>query len=252
MHVFILLVFQIVIPLIIATQIDLVAKQSQVFLDHLDHHGNGNVLNEILMEYSYLQSNWTQQNHTPFNDQVIAFLQQHVDVVHKNQTRYKGYAGPGIGIKSLTNFCGPGNWSTNGEVTQNPYFTKIDQCCKSHDECPLYIVQRKDYENFPGLPYKPQLFSRLRCSCDVQFFSCLRDVGTFFSFAVAWIYSKVQTYCIEYEYPVIQCKQQMSDEFIFFARCVDYQVDYSTPKRWQWFNIPYLSANQSCFPNVSY
>ncbi|XP_058827451.1 uncharacterized protein LOC131687384 [Topomyia yanbarensis] len=244
--------FMAIISVSVVTQTELAVEHSQMFLDQLDHYGNVNILDDILKEYSHTNENWTNPELARYDLQVVAFLRQYVNKAHENAINYKGFAKSGNGVKALTNFCGPGNWSTNGEVTQNPYFTRIDQCCKSHDECPVYIVERKDYENFPGLPYKPQLFTRLRCSCDVQFFSCLRDVATFFSYAVAWIYSKVQTYCIEYEYPVTECKQQMRDVFIFFPRCVEYQVDNSTSRKWQWFNIPYLGAKQTCFPIVSY
>ncbi|XP_053686240.1 uncharacterized protein LOC128735777 [Sabethes cyaneus] len=234
-----------------AQQSNLVAEHSQEFLNHLDPNDHVNILHNILSEYSYTRDNWTKPEFEQYDQQVVSFLQKYADSTQTNEIQHHDTTGSGISVRILTNYCGPGNWSPDGEVTQNSYFTKIDRCCKAHDECPSAIVQQEDYEDFPGLPYKPQFFSRLRCSCDVQFFSCLRNVATFFSYAVAWIYSKVQNYCFEYEYPIVDCKQSIVDGWFSFPRCADYLVNNTAPKSWQWFNIPFLSAKQICFPNIT-
>uniref|UniRef100_A0A182J7A2 Phospholipase A2-like central domain-containing protein n=1 Tax=Anopheles atroparvus TaxID=41427 RepID=A0A182J7A2_ANOAO len=75
------------------------------------------------------------------------------------------------GLKFLTYYCGPGNWSVDGNTVQTSYFSSIDQCCKHHDECPDTIVNRGDYHQYDDLPYKTQLF----------------------------------TSCFDYEYPVMEC-----------------------------------------------
>ncbi|XP_055533911.1 uncharacterized protein LOC129723608 [Wyeomyia smithii] len=230
---------------------NLAADHGQLFLDHLDPSDHVYILHSILKEYSYARENWTVPESEQYDQKVVSFLQKYADSTLDNEVHQHDVAGSRFSVRIFTNYCGPGNWSPNGEVTQNPYFTKIDQCCKSHDECPSYVVQQRNYENFPGLPFKPQIFSRLRCSCDVQFFSCLRNVGTFFSYAVAWIYSKVQLFCFEYEFPVVECKQLMIDGWFSFPRCADYLVNNTAPKSWQWFNIPYLSEKQRKFPNIT-
>ncbi|XP_058122745.1 uncharacterized protein LOC131264462 [Anopheles coustani] len=156
------------------------------------------------------------------------------------------------GLKFVTNYCGPGNWSVDGNTVQNSYFSNLDQCCKQHDECPYTIVDRSDYRRYKNLPYKPQLFTRLRCICDVDFIRCLQNIATFFSYAVAWIYTKFQSNCFDYEYPVMKCTKKRNDGIFSTDRCLTYLVNNSLDKCWQWFDLPHLSANTFFFPEVEY
>jgi hypothetical protein len=64
--------------------------------------------------------------------------------------------------KSLTRYCGPGNWSPDGKTTNNAYFKPVDECCKRHDECDYTIVRPGDNMHFPGLSYKDQYFTRFK------------------------------------------------------------------------------------------
>ncbi|XP_001844170.2 uncharacterized protein LOC6033765 [Culex quinquefasciatus] len=246
--------FSMVLKLADCAVIKAAGQSEETHQQQLDYFGNLNILHSFLQDYEALGSNWTNPEYEDYDHSVIASLQDYVNSARENETYYDRPTGSGglSHLKLLTKFCGPGNWSINGEVTQNPYFTQIDQCCKSHDECPDTVVERSDYENYPGLEQKTPWFTRLRCSCDAQFFTCLRDVSTFFAYAVAWIYSKVQAHCFEYEYPVLECKNSMYDGLISLPRCTEYLVDNSSPKQWQWFNVPHLSAKQACFPNTSY
>ncbi|XP_062560384.1 uncharacterized protein LOC134224815 [Armigeres subalbatus] len=226
-------------------------EASDEFEEQLNYFGNVEILHSLLQDYASTEKHWSSAEYETFDREVVNSLNNVVAEAYETESQNDPVKGSSY-TKVLTNFCGPGNWSINGEVTQNPYFHKIDLCCKEHDECPDYIVNRGDYERYPGLPYKAQIFTRERCSCDAQFFACLRDVATFFSYAVAWIYSKAQTYCFEHEYPVLECRQFMNDGFLSAPRCVEYLVDNSNTQGWQWFNIPYLSANLTCFPKVIY
>lgn len=60
----------------------------------------------------------------------------------------------------FTDYCGPGNWAnSNGDVSPG-FFEDIDNCCKSHDECPQVITKIGDYKKYPGLEYRSQEFSK--------------------------------------------------------------------------------------------
>lgn len=71
-----------------------------------------------------------------------------------------------IGLFVFTQYCGPGErvWksiSRQGKLPAMNTYADLDVCCKQHDECPNYIVGDGDYVRYPGLPRRPQLFSRL-------------------------------------------------------------------------------------------
>ncbi|XP_055590434.1 phospholipase A2-like [Uranotaenia lowii] len=228
------------------------SEYDEEFLTILEYFGNVRVLHNILTDYSEISKDWNNPVFQKYDQKVVETLQEYVDALQDNETQHDLLDAAVGSVRILTNFCGPGNWSIDGEVTQNPYFTEIDQCCKTHDECPDTIVSRKDYKKYPGLPQKPQLFTRERCGCDAKFFGCLRNVATFFSYAVAWIYSKVQIHCFEFEYPVLQCLETIQDGLLSAPRCVNYSVENLSGKTWQWFNIPYLNAKQDAFPKVTH
>ncbi|XP_055620542.1 uncharacterized protein LOC129764918 isoform X3 [Toxorhynchites rutilus septentrionalis] len=151
-----LLSFTMIIERIVA-QHDTV--QSQELLTHLDYFGKAHIIGSILHDYSNVSESWTNPDFEHHDQRLIETLQSYVVETLQNETDSGPY-GSGNNVKLFTNFCGPGNWAVDGEITQNPYFHKIDQCCKNHDECPFSIVGQSDYQYFPGLPHKPQLFTR--------------------------------------------------------------------------------------------
>lgn len=110
----------------------------------------------------------------------------------------------------FTDYCGPGNWaSSDGADVSIGYFEDIDNCCKSHDECPHVITEKRDYENYPGLEYRNQDFSKLQCRCDSQFFRCLENLDSTTAETLILVYSAVQDSCFEWEYPIVKCTKKM-------------------------------------------
>lgn len=134
-------------------------ESSDEFEEQLNYFGGIEILHSLLRDYESVESMWMNPQYKQYDQQVIDSLENYIAQVQENES-HRDPVRPSSSMKVLTNFCGPGNWSINGEVTQNPYFNQIDQCCKKHDECPHCIVHRKDYERYPSLPYKPQLFTR--------------------------------------------------------------------------------------------
>ncbi|XP_049292731.1 uncharacterized protein LOC125768728 [Anopheles funestus] len=238
---------------------------ARAFYRSLDDNGYSPTLALILQDYMLINSTgiiaWSNPTFAYYDQQLIDAIQQQLEVEnaqdpydqHELQADHVSSLLPLYGgLKFLTYYCGPGNWSVDGSTVQNAYFSSIDQCCKQHDECPDTIVERRDYQRYEDLPYKPQIFTRLRCNCDVEFLSCLQNISTFFSYAVAWIYTKFQHNCFDYEHPVMECTAKKNDGLFTADRCLTYMVDNSHVKRWQWFDIPYLSSNLLIFPEVEY
>lgn len=66
-----------------------------------------------------------------------------------------------IGIFIFTRYCGPGARFLN-RIPKNDKrtYASIDHCCRLHDECPDYVSRPEDYERYPELERRPQLFSR--------------------------------------------------------------------------------------------
>lgn len=65
------------------------------------------------------------------------------------------------GVFLFTRYCGPGSrlWNKIFKQDQRTY-VDIDYCCKMHDECPNYVEKLEDYNQYPGLEFRPQFFSR--------------------------------------------------------------------------------------------
>ncbi|XP_049542574.1 phospholipase A2-like [Anopheles darlingi] len=212
----------------------------------------------MVEEYNLLNNSddepWSNPHHAGYDLQLIEDIQNHLknSVQDQQQLQDDSTSSMHGGLRLITKYCGPGNWSTNGETVQHEYFASTDICCKHHDECPDTITNRGDYQRYENLPYKAQFFTKLRCSCDVEFLQCLRNVSTFFSYAIAWIYTKVQSHCFEREYPAIKCVSKRNDGLLSSDRCLTYKVDNSKSRQWQWFDIPYIGANHMYFPEVEY
>uniref|UniRef100_A0A182P616 phospholipase A2 n=1 Tax=Anopheles epiroticus TaxID=199890 RepID=A0A182P616_9DIPT len=235
----------------------------------LDESGYSPTLVLILQDYMlHLNSTaaipWSNPAFAYYDQQLIEAIEQQLETEseqdindhHQHDQLQADHGSPLVplygGLKFVTYYCGPGSWSPDGSTVQNAYFSSIDQCCKQHDECPDTIVDPSDYRRYEDLPYKPQLFTRLRCTCDVEFLKCLQNISTFFSYAVAWIYTRFQSTCFDYQHPVMECTIKRNDGLFSTDRCLAYLVDNSYSKRWQWFDIPYLSSNQLIFPELEY
>lgn len=66
-----------------------------------------------------------------------------------------------IGVFLFTRYCGPGARFLNRIFqTDERTYTRIDSCCRKHDECPDYVLRSDDYERYPELDVRPQFFSR--------------------------------------------------------------------------------------------
>lgn len=66
-----------------------------------------------------------------------------------------------IGIFVFTRYCGPGARFLNRIFNRDERtYASIDNCCRAHDDCPDFVSQPADYQNYPELDYRPQLFSR--------------------------------------------------------------------------------------------
>lgn len=159
MQIILLISLIIVIEIFWIGKADRSYETSEEFEDQLNYFGSVEILNSLLQDYASVENQWITPEYEQFDRKVINSLENLVAQAYENES-YNDPVRQSSTTKVLTNFCGPGNWSINGEVTQNPYFREIDLCCKKHDECPDYIVKKRDYERYPGLPFKPQLFTR--------------------------------------------------------------------------------------------
>lgn len=70
-----------------------------------------------------------------------------------------------LGLFLFTKYCGPGdrdwkNIPNHGNRRTPRSYRGIDACCKAHDGCENYIDNSSQYNKFPGLSIKSQLFAR--------------------------------------------------------------------------------------------
>ncbi|XKL60958.1 hypothetical protein PGB90_008015 [Kerria lacca] len=142
---------------------------------------------------------------------IIGEIQQHVQL-----------------IKPGTKWCGDGNKARSYEDVGVLY--KTDKCCRNHDRCPYYILA---HETKYGL-HNDAHFTRSHCDCDASFFDCLKKANSPFSTGVGITYFNIlKMKCFRLEYPVVMCSQSAG---WFSKHCVEYIVDMSKHKQWQWFD----------------
>lgn len=85
----------------------------------------------------------------------------------------------------------------------------------------------------------------MECSCDGIFYQCLNGLKSRYASTVAIGYGIVQSFCFEYEHPIVRCARRS------LWRCESYVVDGNQPKRWQWFDVPPAYKKIFSIPQVT-
>ncbi|KAL4706139.1 hypothetical protein ACJJTC_013604 [Scirpophaga incertulas] len=128
-----------------------------------------------------------------------------------------------------TVWCGDGHSATarSGELG---LFFFTDTCCRQHDACKLYI---RSGETKYGLT-NTGLFTRSHCSCDDRFRECLRRTSSLVSAQIGLTYFNVLgPQCFRKAHPIVKCVRRTR---ITGQKCEEYELDYTKPKMWQWFD----------------
>nr|XP_022900320.1 phospholipase A2-like [Onthophagus taurus] len=129
-----------------------------------------------------------------------------------------------------TKWCGAGNIAENYDDLGE--FRDTDKCCRSHDSCSEYIGAHQTKYNLTN----PSFYSRLSCDCDEEFHKCLLSVNSPVSTQVGILFFNVlSTKCFKKEYPIVNCKRYI---YVPASKCVEYELDTTQEKRYQWFDIP--------------
>ncbi|XP_050309089.1 phospholipase A2-like [Anthonomus grandis grandis] len=125
------------------------------------------------------------------------------------------------GIAPGTKWCGAGNIAKDNE--DFGIDVESDKCCKNHDLCPMNIAAG---EQKYGLK-NTGLFTRSECSCDKEFYNCLKKVDSVTTRAIGVTYfNTLGPQCFELvdcSDPKIRCRgwkmrgtqYQWSDNTIF-------------------------------------
>ncbi|OWR48611.1 phospholipase A2 like protein [Danaus plexippus plexippus] len=126
-----------------------------------------------------------------------------------------------------TLWCGDGRSARSGELG---LFFFTDTCCRQHDACKLYIAAG---ETKFGLT-NTGLFTRSHCSCDAKFRSCLSQTNSLVSAQIGLTYFNVLgPQCFRKTHPIVKCVRRTR---ITGLKCEEYELDYTKPKIWQWFD----------------
>lgn len=132
-----------------------------------------------------------------------------------------------------TKWCGPGN--TASDYNQLGYYNETDKCCRDHDHCDAIGSGEEKY-NLTN----DDAFTRLHCRCDSEFKSCLRKTKNDISNKIGNMYFSVRDRCYREDYPIMEC--QTYEARFFLRRCVEYILDTSKPKVYQWFDLPFYGS----------
>ncbi|XP_063710124.1 phospholipase A2-like isoform X1 [Culicoides brevitarsis] len=188
-------------------------------------------------------------------------------------------AAEGMGITYPgTKWCGPGSAAKHfDDLGKN---IEEDKCCRAHDHCEDHLLSGQE-SAARGLK-NTSPFTRLTCKCDKELKDCLKKVNTKLSNSIGNIYFSFQKTCYKLEYPVVSCTKEENDnhprarrhlhEFFnsVFQKltykvdlltahlkskfssnsksksrpCVDYTVDKTAPKKWQFLDLPLYNDDE--------
>ncbi|CAH2056953.1 unnamed protein product, partial [Iphiclides podalirius] len=127
-----------------------------------------------------------------------------------------------------TVWCGDGHSTARSGELGLFFFT--DTCCRQHDACKIYI---RAGETKYGLT-NTGLFTRSHCSCDARFRDCLRRTNSLVSAQIGLTYFNVLgPQCFRKAHPIVRCVRRTR---ITGQKCEEYELDYTKPKMWQWFD----------------
>ncbi|XP_011136822.2 phospholipase A2 [Harpegnathos saltator] len=133
-----------------------------------------------------------------------------------------------------TKWCGSGNIASSQDDLGT--FAMTDACCREHDECGDIIEAMQTAHGLTN----PAFYTRLHCSCDERFYDCLHSSEELVSAKVGFLYfSVLNTKCFREDYPIVGCKRHS----LIPRRCLEYELDESQPKMYQWFDVPAYFQN---------
>ncbi|KAG5898029.1 hypothetical protein JTB14_001741 [Gonioctena quinquepunctata] len=129
-----------------------------------------------------------------------------------------------------TKWCGPGDIADNDNDLGAESGT--DMCCRTHDKCSDVIGGFQTEHNLTN----PAFYTRVHCDCDTVFYDCLKNASTGTSNSVGFIYfNMLGTQCFKEEYPISGCNK---NSIHLVPKCLDYKLDESKPKVYQWIDEP--------------
>ncbi|XP_057333092.1 phospholipase A2-like [Microplitis mediator] len=115
-----------------------------------------------------------------------------------------------------TKWCGQGDKAES--YNDLGKFNNTDICCRAHDNCPIAI---KVGETLYGLK-NPDLSTRLSCTCDREFHTCLKNVESLASKTIGTIYfDLLKKKCLDYkdgQYQWAESVVYSEARFILFIR----------------------------------
>ncbi|XP_044587115.1 phospholipase A2-like [Cotesia glomerata] len=131
-----------------------------------------------------------------------------------------------------TLWCGSGNSARKNDDIG--VFSQTDICCRQHDSCPYSIQAGESMGSLKNIG----IFTRSACSCDYEFYKCLKKVNTLISTNIGTTYFNIlRPQCFGFHYPIMACEKYDSSRRTE-KKCVQYKLDYSSNKTLEWYDIP--------------
>ncbi|XP_026727478.1 phospholipase A2-like [Trichoplusia ni] len=129
-----------------------------------------------------------------------------------------------------TKWCGSGNVAADYDDLGPS--KEADICCRAHDHCPDIIPGGETKYNLTNNAF----YTRLHCTCDIDFLECLRSANTKVAKYIGITYfDALKTKCFKEDYPITKCNKKGG---WFNAKCTEYEFDKSGKPTYQWFDVP--------------
>lgn len=160
-------------------------------------------------------------------------------------------------IKDKVKAIYPGTlWCGDGNLARSEHevglFKNTDICCKMHDKCPVSIPSGRQYKGLHNVGS----YTRSHCSCDQQFYHCLKKTNSLISNKIGYTYfNLLKPKCFRKGFPVVGCRKWYANrktmiepfefefQFSFINRsdkkCRVFAVDGEQTPQLQWFDNPF-------------
>ncbi|XP_076169656.1 phospholipase A2-like [Ptiloglossa arizonensis] len=131
-----------------------------------------------------------------------------------------------------TYWCGDGDASSKN--SNFGLFKRTDACCKAHDSCSQWIPA----QGTRGGLVNNGIFTRSHCSCDKEFYDCLKGARSFVATKIGFTYFNVlRPQCFRESYPTAGCRKYAGRRLID-DKCSEYEYKHNESKRLEWFDNP--------------
>ncbi|XP_031635610.1 uncharacterized protein LOC116348678 [Contarinia nasturtii] len=113
----------------------------------------------------------------------------------------------------------------------------LQYCWNQHDSCDSIGAQDTKY----GLTNSENR-RFWHCNCDMEFYHCLHRVNSTLSNNIGEMNFNYNYRCYRFDMKIKKCNEYATNPHTLQERCIQYQLNLNSPRKTQWFDLPFYSG----------